>query len=263
MDKAHASGVKLMLDGSFNHTSHEHVWFNDVKAVVMNDVLPALQSITNSELFQGAAKVALDTVLSVLTLVGMALTDDEKKLASLGDTFLKRSASIVDAVNAVKDALSWDADTIKTGVSDAVDAVEGGLESVVPGFKSTATRELEVQTAIARGRPPAPSQPVTAESVRSMYGAGPAAPTSFFGPQPSAFTPSYYDTARAAASAPAPASQVMTNNNTTNAPITNNVTVNVPPGEGEVGNRVGRATTKALGGVSLTAVKAALVPTPR
>ena len=32
VDKAHASGVKLMLDGSFNHTSHEHVWFNDVKA---------------------------------------------------------------------------------------------------------------------------------------------------------------------------------------------------------------------------------------
>ncbi len=31
VDKAHAGGVKLILDGSFNHTSNEHVWFNDVK----------------------------------------------------------------------------------------------------------------------------------------------------------------------------------------------------------------------------------------
>jgi glycosidase len=31
VDKAHAGGVKLVLDGVFNHTSNEHVWFNDVK----------------------------------------------------------------------------------------------------------------------------------------------------------------------------------------------------------------------------------------
>jgi cyclomaltodextrinase / maltogenic alpha-amylase / neopullulanase len=31
VDKAHAGGVKIMLDGVLNHTSHESVWFKDVK----------------------------------------------------------------------------------------------------------------------------------------------------------------------------------------------------------------------------------------
>lgn len=31
MDKAHASGVKVVLDGVLNHTSNENVWFKDVR----------------------------------------------------------------------------------------------------------------------------------------------------------------------------------------------------------------------------------------
>ncbi len=67
----------------------------------------------------------------------------------------------------------------------------------------------------------------------------------------------------AVATAPAGAGAPAAPNTTTitGGPVTNQITVNVPPGDGELGARVGRATGKATGDATLRATKAALVPT--
>jgi hypothetical protein len=136
---------------------------------------------------KGAIKGAMDLVLSVANLIGMALTDDAKRMDELGSSFFKNSASMVNAIDSVidrlsvlKDMFNWD--TFKTGVADALDVVDNAV-SKVTGLPTR--RDIELGT-VHEGTGPRREGPLNAESIRSAFIptpatiSGPAAP--FFAP---------------------------------------------------------------------------------
>lgn len=230
-------------------------WFTNVKNVVVNDFLPALKSIATSALFTGAAKGALDAVLFVLSAIGLALTDDAERAEKLAGV-LKKSAGALGLGPTEEEAAA----SVEKGLPENREELSPTEKFIRKGFTSVFGDPLE--------KPELKENAAKNEAILAAQRAGSsksaelANKSSFFAPTPAAPAPSYYDTARAVASAPAGTTQTTTNNTNVAPVINNNTVVNVQGGDAEVGNRVGKASTKASTEGSLRGVKAALVPTP-
>jgi hypothetical protein len=232
-------------------------WFTAVKNVVVNDLAPALASITDSALFRDVGKVALETVLGVLTLIGIALTDDAKKIDDLGERFLRNTNAIKEAFGFIDAIANIDKATIKTGLNDALDAVEGvvgGALGTETRIERDAKRRYDVQPRQLPALPGASAYFAPPEVVSGLPAEYKMATASV--DYASAYRPTV-------ATAPAPTSSYVDNSQTTIAPVaTVNVTVEGGGGDEAVGNRIGKAAGKTIAGINLKAAKAALVPTP-
>jgi hypothetical protein len=230
-------------------------WFTDVKSVVVNDVLPAIESIGKSALFTGAAKGALDAILLVLSAIGLALTDNDARAAKLAET-LKNSAAGLglgptkeEAAKSVEKGLPEN----RQELSPTEKFIRKGFTSIFgdpldkPELKENAARN---EALLARKK--------TEEASRAD---GIAAKSSFFAPGPVAPSLGY---AASHATAPASVGSGYTDNSTTTvAPVTTvHVTVEGGGGEAAVGNRIGKAAGKQIAAINLKAAQAALVPTP-
>lgn len=236
-------------------------WFNDVKAVVVNDVLPALKSITDSPLFQGVAKGALDGLLVVLQAMGVLLTDNadaaERLAKSLQKLGLGPSEEEAQAALEAgrpenrKPQTKGEAFTRKIVTSIFGDPLEDGA---VVANEARNRAALEKQRRAASGIVEAPSAPLSDAEVRDAF--RPAA----IGPPPAPDYAAAFRPTIASLPVGAPAATV-DNSTKTIAPVTTvNVTVQ---GDGaETGNRVGKAVAKIVAPINMRAIKDGLVPTP-
>jgi hypothetical protein len=73
--------------------------FQDISKVLTEDVMPVIRDIANSPFVTGVMKVAGETFLGLLNLIGIAFTDDSKKIDELGDRFMKNTAGMSDAID--------------------------------------------------------------------------------------------------------------------------------------------------------------------
>ncbi len=234
-------------------------WFNDLKTVVVNDVLPAIKSFTESDLFKGSAKAGLDAILAVLSAIGVAITDNEKRAQALVATLQKSAAALglgpgqEEAAAALEAGKPENRKELTTGESVTRKLVTTIFGDPLDDPEVKADAERNRQTLAKRKTVLADAAPVTAVLDRI---APPAAA------QPAQATASYYDASRATASLPGGARTTnnnVVNNNTISPSVVNNVTVN---GSEEVGNRVNRAIQRGAREVNLRAIRDALVPTP-
>lgn len=228
-------------------------WFNDVKTVVVNDVLPALKNIVESPLFQGAAKGALDGILAVLSAIGVALTDNTKRAEALVGV-LKRSAAGLGLGPSEPES----AGALEAGLPENRKELTGP-ESFTRKFVTTifgdplddpAVRANEQHNRDVTERKRADAEALAKQSP-FFAPTAPAAPNDYA----SYFRPTV-------ATLPAAASPITNNNiQSTVAPVTTvNVTVQ---GDGaETGNRVGKTVAKIVAPINMRAIKDGLVPTP-
>lgn len=232
-------------------------WFTEVKEVVVNELVPALAAITESPLFKDIASAALETVLGVLLLIGMALSDDAKKVDELGERFLANTTAIKKAFGFIDAIANIDKDTIKRGLNDALDVAERTIGKPL-GLETRADIE-------AKKKYDVPARPLPELPGAAPFFAPPEAVTGVPAPyKPATMSVDYAAAFRpAVATAPAPpAASYVDNSQTTVAPVTTvNVKVEGGGGDEAVGNRIGKAAGK-LAAINMKAAKEALVPTP-
>ncbi len=243
-------------------------WFTDVKDVVVNGLAPALLSVTESPLFKGAAKGALDAILAVLRAIGLALSDDADKAAHLATALKKNLQALGLAPGEAETAAALESGKTENQrpLTENQSAFRKGFTAIFgdpldnPVVRAEAERNnqlaarkrLDEQGIVAGpSSPPIPKGDIASAFQRDQAGP-PVAPD-----YAAAFRP-------AVATAPATVAGAYTDNSqTTVAPVTN-VTVKVEGGASgpDVGNRVGKAAGKVIAGINLKAAQAALVPTP-
>jgi hypothetical protein len=140
----------------------------------------------------GTFEVALGVVLSVLSLIGWAFSDNEEASDKFAASFLKHAAVVTDAIDsilsklqALKDLIPTsfgDAlDTFVTGANDALDVAEGALGKL--GLETRTGRDAAAGVAGAK------PEPITAEGVRNAFAppgqaTAPAGGGGFFGGAP-------------------------------------------------------------------------------
>jgi TP901 family phage tail tape measure protein len=255
-DSAIGAGLdKLFGDGTAEAARSEILkWFNDVKNVVVNDFLPALKGIVTSPLFTGGVKTALDGVLFVLSAIGLALTDNAERAEALA-AGLRKSAEALGLGPSEEERAA----DIEAGLPENQKPLSDGqsfTRKVVTSIFGDPLDDPEVKANEERNRAILNKRKADSSAATDAI----ARKSTFFAPTPAPQPTSYYDAARAGAVAAAPAPTQINHQTTVGAPVTH-VTVNVPPGEGELGTRVGRVAGKASGDASYRGVKAALVPT--
>lgn len=230
-------------------------WFTDVKNVVVNDLAPALQAVTESPLFKGAAKGALDAILAVLRAIGLALTDDAEKAQGL----LKALRGNLHALGLAptEEEVSQD---VEAGRPENRKPLTGTESFVRKAFTSVFGDPLEdpaLKAEDARNRAilaKRKAAPLPSDYVVNQFAPSPAQNPADYA---AAFRPPV-------ATAPAaPANSYVNNSQTTVAPVIN-TTVHVEGGGGDeaVGNRIGRNAGKTIASINTRVIKDALVPTP-
>jgi hypothetical protein len=234
-------------------------WFTSFRDLLSNDVVPALKSVAESPLFTGAVKTALDAVLSVLKLIGLALTDNEERAGKLVDSLgagLER-LGVVTPRKELESRREAQFEAYEKGAADPTplspfwSTVQKGMFSVFGNpyddpnsvqSKTLAANNARADAAIAANRSASEPAPPVGPPVPVDYTAAFRAP--------------------AAATAPAPVASY-DYSQTTIAPVTT-VEVKVEGGGGDeaVGTRIGKAAGKKITEINTRAVQAALVPTP-
>ena len=125
----------------------------------------------------GALSTALDTILALLDLVGLAFADNAEEVDYWADRFFTHSAGISNAIDGLieklaflKTMFSWD--NLTSGVNSALDAVEMGLESAGIG-ESSVTREAKAKAAVRAALKPKDtiSAPAGSDAAKWGYGA--------------------------------------------------------------------------------------------
>lgn len=73
--------------------------FSDLSKILQEQVMPVIKAIADNPFVNGALKVAGETLLGILNLIGIAFAKDSDKIDELGSRFLTNTNAIGDAID--------------------------------------------------------------------------------------------------------------------------------------------------------------------
>jgi hypothetical protein len=107
--------------------------FQAIGRVLREEVAPIIKEIATNPFFTGAVAGAVSVVLSLLNLIGMAFTDDIKKLDELGERFFQNSARITNLIDGLIAKVKELGQAIANVVSENLPKIANAASYVVPG----------------------------------------------------------------------------------------------------------------------------------
>ena len=114
--------------------------FQEIGAVIRDEVLPVIREIAQNPFVTTVGKVALETFLGLLNLIGLAFANDSERIDELGSRFLKNTAAMSDAIdgliNKLKEFLGLSSDEPRiTKAPDRLSPQTEALAAQSPWFR--------------------------------------------------------------------------------------------------------------------------------